>query len=94
MAKTISPALHNGGAETARTALASELTALVGESNRSYIQGITAAAGHKVTTAKLRKILTGETDPTLMDVLAIAGALDANPIPLVIRTITAVSKDV
>lgn len=94
MAKTITPKLHDGGAETARTALASELTALVGESNRSYIQGITAAAGHKVTTAKLRKILTGETDPTLMDVLAIAGALDANPIPLVIRTITAVSKDV
>lgn len=94
MTKTISPKLHDGGVETARTALASELTALLGESNRSYIQGITAAAGHKVTTAKLRKILTGETDPTLMDVLAIAGALDANPIPLVIRTITAVSKDV
>lgn len=94
MTKTISPKLHDGGVETARTALASELTALLGESNRSYIQGITAAAGHKVTTAKLRKILAGETDPTLMDVLAIAGALDANPIPLVIRTITAVSKDV
>ncbi|WP_237220427.1 hypothetical protein [Rothia nasimurium] len=94
MTKTISPKLNDGGVETARTALASELTALVGESNRSYIQGITAAAGHKVTTAKLRKILAGETDPTLMDVLAIAGALDANPIPLVIRTITAVSKDI
>lgn len=94
MTKTITPKLNDGGAETARATLASELTALVGETNRSYIQGITAAAGHKVTTAKLRKILTGETDPTLMDILAITGALDANPIPLVIRTITAVSKDV
>lgn len=94
MTKTITPKLNNGGAETARTTLASELTALVGESNRSYIQGVTDAAGHKVTTTRLRKILTGETDPTLMDILAIAGALDANPIPLVVRTITAVSKDI
>lgn len=94
MTKTISPALHNGGAETARTTLASELTALIGGYPRSYIQDATAAAGHKVTTAKLRKILTGETDPTLIDILAITGALDANPIPLVIRTITAVSKDI
>lgn len=33
MTKTISPKLHDGGVETARTALASELTALLGESN-------------------------------------------------------------
>lgn len=94
MPKTISPKLANGGVETARTTLASELTALIGEYSRSYIQGATAAAGHKVTTTKLRKILAGETDPTLLDILAIAGALDANAVPIIIRATTAVSKEI
>lgn len=76
-----------------RNTLAAELTNLVGDTNRSFIQAATAAAGHKVTTARLRKILTGQTDPTLMDVLAIASALPANALPAIVRTINQASKE-
>lgn len=68
-----------------RRTITKELNQLIGDTNRSYIQGVTAAAGHKITTARLRKLLAGETDPTLLDILALAAAVDANALPPLAR---------
>ncbi|WP_421083126.1 hypothetical protein [Rothia nasimurium] len=93
MTKSIRTKINQPTIDHIRHTTAHELTQLIGGNVRSYIQDATAAAGHKITTTKLRKILTGETDPTILDVLAIAHALEANALPAIVRIITAATVE-
>lgn len=89
MTKSIRTHLTEATTAKVRETIAHELAQLIGDYPRTYIQEATAAAGHKVTTAKLRKLLAGEADATILDVLAIAHALQANALPGIVRAVTA-----
>lgn len=89
MTKSIQTHLNEATITRVRETIASELEALIGSNVRSYIQDATAAAGHKVTTTRLRKLLAGEADATVLDVLAIAHATNKNALPGIVRAVTA-----
>lgn len=93
MTKSIRTKINQPTIDHIRHTTANELAQLIGDYPRTYIQEATAAAGHKVTTAKLRKLLAGEADATILDVLAIAHALEANALPAIVRIITAATVE-